>query len=1114
MNTMREAQKISIPVPPATILHRANLVQTLVNAIEPRDSGWSSPYQLVLLCAPAGYGKTTLLADTAQRLAGTCCWYTLDQSDTDPALFLRRLCASIRRGFPTFGEHILTLFEEDMLTVENDAAELDKLAAIGDRLITALKSEITQPLVLIFCNYHEVNEEKQINRFVDQVITNLASRGTVVIESQAMPDLTLAPLIARRQMFGMGNQGLRFSAQEVYELALLQGGSAFPFAEAEQLAQQFDGWIAGILLGSRLGYASFQQTMFSPHVEQWGESARENQRQILAYVANEVFKRESATYELLEKTAILARLNPAHCNALLEIRDAAERLAYAERRGLFLARDRENTNAGEARDYICHPVLRQIFSESLRQQFPEEHQRLHGRAALILQADRQHSQALMHAYEAREYDLAARIIIEGAPTIVYEEHSEMILHWLEQLPQEIFNQYPQLLLIASNIHLRHGEFALVPPLLDTADSLLPLSAEKLDRGTNELLQAELAIARGHLFFFQGEFKRTQELCQQALALLPPDEHLLHIRAYQYLGISLIVGQGQIQEGITQLQSALQMSRSERNERQAATIHRLIANAYSWIANHALAEYHQMRAFQIWEKLNNTQGIIYGLTSMGLLKMRQGLAQEAEELLRRAIQLSVEPPPFKSGEAYALVGLGDLYNNLGKYAEALNFLEDSLNLARMCDDHYLVSCSLCSLALTYLFLGDAQTAHFFLNQVVLKDGGKQSFEGCLFLLTQGTVYLAQQRYEQAEKALIQASETSRRSSIQIIYIGALQRLVICYLRQNKKQAAHQLGQQIIDLNKKGDFDFLLEVEVRRYHELAAFLAQVPGMVSLPEEVSPPETVTPELPGPLEKIVEKIEGVQDRQSEPVFQVLALGEPQVIPNGVPVTHWRMARSLELFFFLLEKRKPVRKEQITMALWPEHDGEQTDSTVRTMIYYLRRALGKNIIVSQSGLYSLDTTAWGKDKLWYDVDIFNAQHMQAKKALEAQDDDMAKVALTRMVNLYNGDYVQPFYNDWCIPRRDKLRQAYMDAHHQLARIAWRREEWDDSLLHWQRLVALDVCYEAAHYGIMRCYLQQGKRELALRQFQSCSQILQEELSTPPKASLQKLYRSIIGQTS
>jgi DNA-binding SARP family transcriptional activator len=556
-----------------------------------------------------------------------------------------------------------------------------------------------------------------------------------------------------------------------------------------------------------------------------------------------------------------------------------------------------------------------------------------------------------------------------------------------------------------------------------------------------------------------------------------------------------------------------MSRSERNERQAATLHRLVANAYSWIGNHTLAEYHQMRAFQIWEKLHNTVGIIYGLTSMGLLKMRQGLVQEAEEQLRRALHLARETPPFRNGEAYALVGLGDLYNSLGTYAEALHYLEDSLNLAWTCEDHYLICCNLCSLALTYLFLGDAPTAHFFLKQVVLKEGEKQSYEGCLFLLTLGTVYLAQQAYEQAETTLRQAAELARRSNIQILYISALQRLLACYLRQHRRPEAHQTGLQIIELNKKGDFDFLLQIEFRRYSELAEFLAVLPEKsaetVKIAEEVSPGAS----MPESLMDQQARIEGIQEREDEQAFRVLALGEPQVISRGVPVTRWRMARSLELFFFLLETGKPVRKEQITMALWPEQEGEQTDSTVRTMIYYLRRALGKQSIISQAGLYSLDLAELGKEHFWYDVDIFKARHLQAKKALEEEDDESAASAFSAMVSLYSGDYVQSFYNDWCIPQRDKLRQAYMDAHHQLAMICWRREDWDESLLHWQRLLSLDVCYEAAHYGVMRCYMQLGKRELALRQFQSCSQILQAELSTTPKASLQKLYRSILSQT-
>ncbi|HJT55084.1 MAG TPA: BTAD domain-containing putative transcriptional regulator [Ktedonobacteraceae bacterium] len=1100
--------KISMPVSPSIILHRQALVQSLTAALMPRDSEGPAPNRLVLLYAPSGYGKTTLLLDTVRQLASVCCWYILDESDADPAVFLTRLCASLQYAFPTLSLQTPSFADEVAFEIGSDTASTTRHLHFLDRLLDLLKKDISEHFVLIICNYHEVNDSAAINWLVDRLLARLPDKGVLVLESRAMPEFMLAPLIARRQMFGLGHSALRFTAQEIYELAQLQSMNSFPLQEAERLTNMFDGWIAGILLGSCLGYEQFQHAG-SLHAERWSEQMPgDDQTHLLAYIQGEVFKQETASYEFLKRTSILERLTAEHCNALLEIDNAGARLMYAEQRGLFVVRVRGSAGTTSTAEYICHPAVRQLFSQCLQREAPADYHQLHLRAAHILHADQQYEQALMHACSAHEYRQAADIIIERAAVVNYEEHGDMLLHWLDMLPEAIFKQYPRLLLIAANIHLRHGEFALVPPLLDTIDSLEQTLPAEEDESDSVTLKAELSIARGHLYLFQGEFSQTQNLCQQALALLLPDERKLRIRAHQYLGVSMIVGTGQVHEGIVQLHRALQMSRSQENPRQVATLHRLVANAYSWIGNQVLAEYHQMRAFQVWERMNNSRGMIYCLTSLGLLKLRQGFAQQAEELLRRALNQSRGTLHFKSGEAYALVALGDLFNRLGQYAEALNYLEDGLNLARICEDRYLTCCALYYLALSYLFLDDAQTAHFFINQVVLKEGEKHSFEGCLFYLTQGTVYLTERDYDRAEPILEHAVATAERANILIIYISALLRLTICYLRQGKKNAAFQVGERIIDLNKKGDFDFFLQVECRRYYELHAFLEQLTSAGSAENGTLPLKPASQQSPlpaeGSLEVVVNGNEGC-------AFQILALGEPKVVINGVPVTRWRMAHAMELFFFLLEIARPVRKEQITTALWSEHDSDQNDSTVRTTIYYLRKVLGEGTVIFQSGLYSLNLPEPASGKLWYDVQVFSEQYSWAKKALLRQDDDQAAAAFSKMLNLYGGDYVQSFYNDWCSQRREELRQAYMDAHHQLALIAWRHKNWDDSLQHWQSLLAVDSCHEAAHYGIMRCYLQQGKREQALRQFQTCSQILMEELQTTPRASLQKLYQSILG---
>src|SRR2546421_5063924 len=98
--------KIVAPVLPLTILHRESLVTRLcenVSAGRFSLEGEEAYHMLILLCAPAGYGKTTLLADFARSTNIPCCWYFLDQNDTDRYTFLSGLLASIRHRFPGFG---------------------------------------------------------------------------------------------------------------------------------------------------------------------------------------------------------------------------------------------------------------------------------------------------------------------------------------------------------------------------------------------------------------------------------------------------------------------------------------------------------------------------------------------------------------------------------------------------------------------------------------------------------------------------------------------------------------------------------------------------------------------------------------------------------------------------------------------------------------------------------------------------------------------------------------------------------------------------------------------------------------------------------------------------
>ncbi len=251
-------KKISCPVLSPTILHREAAVTRLNEVLAgPLSSGGprASHYKLVVLCAPAGYGKTTLLADFAQHTQLPCCWYFLDGTDADKTTFLTSLILSIRHQFPHFGQTLDPLLTSAIDADINQPSHEYRLESVIDALITAIAAEISERFVLFLCNYHEINSSQGVNDIINRLLQKLPSQCMLVIESRAIPAIDFASLLARDEIVGFDQTLLRFNTAEIRDLARLQGVAPLKEREVEQLAALFGGWIAGILLGTRLGDA-------------------------------------------------------------------------------------------------------------------------------------------------------------------------------------------------------------------------------------------------------------------------------------------------------------------------------------------------------------------------------------------------------------------------------------------------------------------------------------------------------------------------------------------------------------------------------------------------------------------------------------------------------------------------------------------------------------------------------------------------------------------------------------------------------------------------------------------------------------------------------------------
>lgn len=1095
------ARKITARALPSVTLHRHALVTQLQEALVPQASETAkvSRYKLVLCCAPAGYGKTTLLTDFARSTSLPFCWYFLDQTDTDPVVFLRTLVASVRQTFPHVGVILDPLFESVLSHYSDNG--LKRYHSILDALCTALVNEVSESFVLILSNYEEINEDEMLTNLVNYLLTKLPDHVTLLIESRMIPDLTFTPLVIRDELGGLHQDDLRFSAQEIVEISRIQGGKVLTEREAEDLVLSFDGWIAGILLGTRVGQARFRfLTRQAAHpFASHSKALEEQQRQMLfTYIVDEILKQDAMMTSFVQSIAILQQIEPVMCNTLLNISDAAKRLARLERQCLFLT-VQENASGLV---YTFHPVIRTVLSEQFQRREPERFRMLHLQAAELWLASQNVEQAMYHALTSGATDLAAIILFDHADNLLQYGQYQTVARWLHALSGEAKERHPELLVLQATISLRQGQYALAFSLLDRGETLLTFSQTTIPL----LLRVRIDLLRSQALFQTGEYHQAQEYCRQVLAAVSEQEIAICAAATMRLGVCACL-QGDFPAGIAHLHKALTLWSPKPPPTQAIEIHQALANAYHLTGNFSLAQYHLAQVLTACEQVSDSVAKGNVLLAQGSLAQDQGMLVEAESAFLQALDLAQTVTLMQRGEAHALGNLASLAIEQGNYTQALTYAEQCLTLARALGNHSVVSDALVSRALSYLFLGDSASALLTIDSMEIPTfhEGMVGYEYAWRELTAGLILLHSQHVPDAALRLEKIEAALDTSDLKRERFQAKLRLAACRIAQKQSAQAIQLLQEVTTLlTTHRMYIHLVHIEIQRFPALSSLVQthlQLSALRAVLEMTEPLEQTCGQLIPPLSCA---------ENSLIHLSIIAFGEPLVLLDGKPVKRWRIMRSRELFFFLLAADHPMSKDAILAALWPEDD-ERAMSSFNDTIYQLRKLFGPTSLVTRQKAYALDLASCYGENIFYDVQVFRQARMEAGEALSSQDTASAKEALLKMVGLYRGEYGQPFYHDWCSFQRDELRTHYLEACRQLAQIFYHEENWQKSAEYWQQMLRLDQCLEEAYLGLIRCYLKQGKRGAALRQYQACQTALEEDLGVEPGPILQNLYQRLTG---
>ena len=274
--------------------------------------------------------------------------------------------------------------------------------------------------------------------------------------------------------------------------------------------------------------------------------------------------------------------------------------------------------------------------------------------------------------------------------------------------------------------------------------------------------------------------------------------------------------------------------------------------------------------------------------------------------------------------------------------------------------------------------------------------------------------------------------------------------------------------------------------------------------LPQKVETATSPLAEVPAIVEE--------EEEQCPPALVIYCLGPFRVYQNDQLITEWNSLKSQAILKYLvMHKGGPIVKDILMDVFWPDVDFKDTRRNLHQAIYSLRQTLRRGVPDLQPIQFKEDCYLLNPEMgIWLDFAEFE-KHVQAGRRLAAAGQlAEAMVEYSIAEGLYQGDFLEDdLYEDWPDLQREHLRSLYLDIADQLSEHYVQQGEYTAAIALCQKILSKDNCYEEAYRRLMQCYLAQGQRHLAVRQYQTCTQALQEELDLTPSEETMALYRRI-----
>lgn len=462
--------------------------------------------KLILISAPAGFGKSTLLGDWIQKQQIPTAWFSIDNNDNDPVDFLCYLILAIQKVQENFGQNTYELLKSSTPPSSDSVINL----LINETL------DIPKNFLLVLDDFHLI-DNTEIIRLMGYFLEYMPNNIHLAILTRSDPALPIARLRSQHQLMELRSADLSFNTHDISALFNKKLQIKLSSEQIKMLETKTEGWIAGLQLTALSMSGQENQNAFI-------ESLKGDNRYIMDYLIEEVLKVQSDEIkDFLLSTSILEQVSAPICNSLLNRTDSQKTLEELEKNNMFVF-----PLDNERNWYRYHHLFADLLQQRLMQQEKEKVEELHLKASQWYEKNNMHELAIDHALKVNDFERCIQLLGSTAEDMWKNGLHAALINYGELIPDKLIKTNPDFCLYYSWILIAGGKVQKANPFLKSAEKIVLERISKTPESashTHRELQGKIALAFAFMYS-QGENpEKSFPYCETALNTLSKENSL-------------------------------------------------------------------------------------------------------------------------------------------------------------------------------------------------------------------------------------------------------------------------------------------------------------------------------------------------------------------------------------------------------------------------------------------------------------------------------------------------------------------------------------------------------------------------------------------------------------